>query len=188
LGKKFPELEDKQIEFINQQHMFFVATATGDSRINLSPKGMDSFIVINKNRVVWLNVTGSGNETAAHMQDNDRMTIMFCAFEGRPKILRLYGHAKTIHTDEKSWHELYALFDPLPGARQIFDMHVDLVHTSCGFGVPLYDFVGQREMLNTWALKKEASGMAEYWQQKNSMSLDGETIRLSSHKHTNDVD
>jgi len=126
MGKKFPEIEDKQIEFIKGQHMFFVGSATADSRINVSPKGMDSFRVIDKNRVIWLNVTGSGNETAAHMQSDERMTIMFCAFEGKPKILRLYGTAKTIHTDDEAWDDLYALFDPLPGARQIFDMHVDL--------------------------------------------------------------
>jgi len=182
MGKKFPEIEDQQIAFIQAQQIFFVGSATADSRINISPKGMDSLRVINKNRVVWLNLTGSGNETAAHMQESDRMTIMFSAFEGRPKILRLYGTAKTIHNDDASWHELYALFDPLPGARQIFDMHVDLVHTSCGFGVPLYDFVGQREMLNDWALKKEVTGMSAYWQEKNSTSLDGQTIHLPSHK------
>jgi len=182
MGKKFPEIEDRQIEFIHAQQMFFVGSATSDSRINISPKGMDSFRVMNKNRVVWLNVTGSGNETAAHMQENDRMTIMFCAFEGRPKILRLYGQAKTIHCDDKDWNELYALFDPLPGARQIFDVSIDLVHTSCGFGVPLYEFVGQREMLNAWALKKGKSAISDYWQQKNAISLDGIAIQGSAEK------
>ena len=126
MGKKFPEIEDKQLQFINEQKMFFVGSATADSRINISPKGMDSFRVMDKNRVVWLNVTGSGNETAAHMQRDNRMTIMFCAFEGKPKILRLYGTAQTIHVDDAAWDDCYALFDPLPGARQIFDMHVAL--------------------------------------------------------------
>ncbi|MDX8389691.1 MAG: pyridoxamine 5'-phosphate oxidase family protein [Mariprofundaceae bacterium] len=180
MGKKFSEIDEKQVEFINKQQMFFVGTATADSRINISPKGMDSLVVIDKNRVVWLNVTGSGNETAAHIQSNDRMTVMFCAFEGKPKILRLYGAAKVIYTDDKRWAALYALFDPVPGARQIFDMHVDLVHTSCGFGVPLYDFVGQREMLNAWAEKKSESGILDYWKQKNAMSLDDEPIFLSA--------
>jgi len=183
MGKKFPEIEDKQIEFIKAQKMYFVGSATADSRINVSPKGMDSFRVIDKNRVVWLNVTGSGNETAAHLQSDERMTIMFCAFEGNPKILRLYGTAKTIHTDDEAWGELYNLFEPLPGARQIFDMHVDLVHTSCGFGVPLYDYVGDRDMLNTWAVKKEsATGIEQYWQDKNSVSLDGESIYIPAKK------
>jgi len=183
MGKKFTTIEDKQIDFIKAQQMYFVGSATADSRINISPKGMDSLRVINPNRVIWLNVTGSGNETAAHMQSHNRMTIMFCAFEGKPKILRLYGTAKTIHTDDNEWAELYGLFDPLPGARQIFDMHVDLVHTSCGFGVPLYDFVGQREMLNNWAVRKEATvGIAEYWQDKNSVSLDGIAITIATDK------
>jgi len=182
MGKKFPEIEEKQIEFIKNQQMFFVGTATADSRINISPKGMDSFRVMDKNRIVWLNVTGSGNETAAHMQDDDRMTIMFCAFEGRPKILRLYGTAETVHADDEQWNELYGLFDPLPGARQIFDMHVDLVHTSCGFGVPLYDFIGQREMLSEWALNKGDSGISDYWQNRNAISLDGKPVRISAEK------
>jgi len=182
MGKKFPEIDDKQTQFIKEQHMFFVGSATADSRINISPKGMDSLRVLGKNRVVWLNVTGSGNETAAHMQRDERMTIMFCAFVGRPKILRLYGAAKTIHKDDEGWDDLYGLFEPLPGARQIFDMHVDLVHTSCGFGVPLFDFAGERDMLNEWALKKEEIGMADYWQKKNAVSLDGESIYIPEEK------
>ncbi|MDQ7001079.1 MAG: pyridoxamine 5'-phosphate oxidase family protein [Ghiorsea sp.] len=178
MGKKFPEIEDKQIEFIKEQQMFFVGSATADSRINISPKGMDSLRVLDKNRVVWLNVTGSGNETAAHLQSDNRMTIMFCAFAGNPKILRLYGTAKTILPNDDVWDDLYALFEPLPGARQIFDMDVDLVHTSCGFGVPLFDFVGDRAMLNHWAEKKGEQGIEDYWQEKNSVSLDGVPIRI----------
>jgi len=182
MGKKYPEIENKQIEFIEQQHLFFVGTATADSRINISPKGMGSLRVLGKNRVVWLNVTGSGNETAAHLQSNDRMTIMFCSFDEKPKILRLYGHAKAVYPGQPEWDELNALFRPLPGARQIFDMHVDLVHTSCGFGVPLYDFIAEREMLNEWALRKEESGISTYWQERNSISLDGEPIRFPDEK------
>ncbi len=179
MGKKFPEIDEKHIAFINEQKMFFVGSATADSRINISPKGLDSLRVLDNHRVVWLNLTGSGNETAAHIQRDNRMTIMFCAFEGNPKILRLYGRAKTIHAGDEAWDALYALFDPLPGARQIFDMHVDLVHTSCGFGVPLYDFVGQREMLNEWAERKErTTGIKQYWQDKNAISLDGEPIDI----------
>lgn len=106
------------------------------------------------------------------------MTIMFCSFEEAPKILRLYGHANIIYPGQQQWEELYALFEPLPGARQIFDMTVDLVHTSCGFGVPRYDFTGDREMLNEWAEKKETDGIASYWQQRNSISLDGELIHF----------
>jgi len=104
---------------------------------------------------------------------------MFCAFEGSPLILRLYGHARMILTSDEQWDELYAHFDPLPGARQIFDMSVDLVHTSCGFGVPLYDFAGERPVLNRWAEKKGRAGIRDYWRDKNSISLDGETIPIA---------
>jgi len=182
MGKKYPEIEAKQIEFIQQQHIFFVGSATADSRINISPKGMDSLRVLGKNRVVWLNVTGSGNETAAHMQSNNRMTMMFCAFEGSPKILRLYGHATVIYPGQPEWDELYALFKPLPGARQLFDVHVDLVQTSCGFGVPLYDFIGDRDTLNEWAIRKGEAGVRTYWQERNNISLDGEPIRFPDEK------
>ncbi|MDX8406230.1 MAG: pyridoxamine 5'-phosphate oxidase family protein [Mariprofundus sp.] len=176
MGKKYPEIEAKQVAFIEQQHIFFVGSATAESRINISPKGMDSLRVLGKNRVIWLNVTGSGNETAAHLQSSDRMTIMFCSFEEKAKILRLYGHASIIYPGQPQWDELYPMFEPLPGARQIFDMSVDLVHTSCGFGVPRFDFMAEREMLNAWALRKEQSGIANYWQERNSISLDGEAI------------
>lgn len=183
MGEKYTALTERHIAFIAKQNMFFVGTATADSRINISPKGMDSLRVLNPNRVLWLNVTGSGNESAAHVQSHDRMTIMFCAFEGKPKILRLYGTAKTIHVGDEDWDDLYGLFEPLPGARQIFDMHVDLVHTSCGFGVPLYDFVADREMLNEWAVRKERTiGIEQYWQDKNAVSLDGESIYIPEEK------
>ncbi|MDQ6992868.1 MAG: pyridoxamine 5'-phosphate oxidase family protein [Mariprofundus sp.] len=183
MGKKFPEIEEKQIKFINEQHIYFVGSATADSSINISPKGLDSLRVLDKNRVIWLNLTGSGNETAAHMQSHNRMTMMFCSFDEKAKILRLYGHAKTVFPGDETWDELYSHFDPLPGARQIFDMHVELVHTSCGFGVPLYDFVGERPMLNEWAERKKESGIADYWQKRNSVSMDGEPI----HFPTSDV-
>jgi hypothetical protein len=138
MGKRFSELNDQHIRFIDRQKMFFVGTAAAESRVNVSPKGMDSLRVLGNNRVVWLNVTGSGNESSAHVQQNPRMTIMFCAFEGLPLILRLYGTARVIHPRDAEWAELYALFPPLPGARQIFDLSVDLVQTSCGQAVPLY--------------------------------------------------
>jgi len=176
MGKKYPDIDASQMEFIAQQHIFFVGSATAESRVNISPKGMDSLRVLGPNRVIWLNVTGSGNETAAHMQRNDRMTIMFCAFEGSPKILRLYGHASIIYPGQPEREELYALFEPLPGARQIFDMTVDLVQTSCGFGVPLYDYTGDRGTLNDWAARKGDDGIANYWRERNSVSLDGEPI------------
>lgn len=173
MSKLYKTITPKLQKFISNQKIFFVATATADSRINLSPKGMDSLRVVNPNRIVWLNVTGSGNETAAHVQENPRMTLMFTAFEDNPMILRLYGKAKAIHNDDADWQLLYPLFPPIPGARQIFDLNVDLVQTSCGMAVPIFEYVGEREQLNTWASKKGEEGLKEYWKEKNSVSLDG---------------
>jgi len=178
MGEKFTEISDRHAKFMAAQQIYFVGSATADSRINLSPKGMDSFRVLSPNRVLWLNVTGSGNETAAHLQRDDRMTLMFCSFSKVPMILRLYGTAKMMLTSDEAWAEHYALFKPLAGARQIFDMHVDLVHTSCGYGVPYFDFVGQRDTLKQWADNKGEVGIRQYWQDKNTVSLDGETIPM----------
>lgn len=173
MGHQYAEISDKLNHFIEKQKIFFVGTATADSRVNISPKGMESLRVLDKNRVVWLNVTGSGNETAAHVQENSRMTIMFTAFESDPMILRLYGNADVIHKNDSAWNELYSLFNPVPGARQIFDLTVDLVQTSCGMAVPLFDYVAEREQLNKWALKKGEAGIKQYWLEKNQLSLDG---------------
>ena len=178
MGKRYSEIPDKLKRFIEDQKIFFVATATADGRINISPKGMDSLQVLDANRVVWLNVTGSGNETAAHVQENPRMTIMFAAFEGKPMILRIYGNARVIHKSDPEWKDMITLFRPLPGARQIFDLAVDLVQTSCGMGVPLYDYAGEREQLNEWANKKGEKGIKEYWKQKNQESIDGKPTRI----------
>jgi hypothetical protein len=173
MGKRYDSLSDKHIEFIARQQIFFVGTATADSRVNISPKGMDSLRVLGPNRVVWLNVTGSGNETAAHVQLNPRMTIMFCAFEGEPLILRLYGKARAIHHNDAEWPEMISLFPALPGARQVFDVAIDLVQSSCGFGVPFFDYAGEREQLNEWAVKKGEDGIHQYWADRNAVSLDG---------------
>ncbi|THK43340.1 pyridoxamine 5'-phosphate oxidase family protein [Methylophaga sp. SB9B] len=173
MAQQFDSLSDRLIEFILQQHLFFVATATADSRVNVSPKGMDSLRVLNSNRVIWLNVTGSGNETAAHIEQNPRMTLMFCAFEGKPLILRLYGQARAIHHKDPEWQSLYGLFDALPGARQIFILDIDLVQTSCGMAVPYLDYVGERELLNNWAERKGEIGIKDYWREKNQFTVDG---------------
>lgn len=178
MGQRYSDISDKLAEFIRRQRVFFVATAACDGRINLSPKGMDSLRVLDPNRVIWLNVTGSGNETAAHLLENDRMTLMFCAFEGDPLILRLYGHARALHPRDPDWNGLIGRFPPLPGARQILDLRVDLVQTSCGMGVPLLGFAGEREQLNRWAEKKGEEGIRQYWDQKNRLSLDGRPSRI----------
>lgn len=173
MGQQFQELSDKHIDFINEQKIYFVATAVAEGKINLSPKGQDSFRVISPTRVAWLNVTGSGNETAAHVQINPRMTIMFAAFEGNPVILRIYGSAKVIHHQDADWESLFSLFPSLPGARQIFVVDVEMVQTSCGMAVPNFNFVGQRNLLTDWAIKKGEDGVSEYWEKKNQISLDG---------------
>jgi len=123
--------------------------------------------------VIWLNVTGSGNETAAHLLTHPRMTIMFAAFEGAPMILRLYGTAKAVHPTDAAWDELYSNFPPNPGARQIFDMQVDLVQTSCGMAVPFFDYLGEREQLKDWAIKRDDAGLQRYWEEKNQHTIDG---------------
>ena len=173
MGKKFQTISTSHQLFIKKQKVYFAATATADSRINLSPKGIDTLRVIDENRVLWLNLTGSANETAAHLLEDGRMTLMFCAFEGSPLILRLYGQAKTIHPWEAGWAALVENFPPLPGARQIIDMQVDLVHSSCGMGVPLFNYDQERDMLLNWAEKKGEQGVRAYQIEKNSQSLDG---------------
>ena len=178
MGKRFTEIGEERREFIERQKMFFVGTAAPDGRVNVSPKGMDSLRVMDDNRVIWLNLTGSGNETAAHMVDNDRMTLMFCAFEGSPLILRLFGHAKVIHRRDPEWRELFLLFPAIPGARQIFDMQVDLVQTSCGMAVPLFDFSEQRDLLEQWAERKGEQGLHDFWEAKNQESIDGKPTNI----------
>jgi hypothetical protein len=161
MGKQYVSLSEDLAEFIAEQRIFFVGTATGGSRVNVSPKGMDSLRVLNNNQVIWLNATGSGNETSAHVQLDQRMTIMFCAFEGPPLILRLYGTARVVHKNDDDWEVLLAYFNPLPGARQIFDLSIELVQTSCGMAVPCYEHMGDRELLSDWAKKKGDVGLIE---------------------------
>lgn len=166
------------ITFIEKQHLFFVATARAEGRINLSPKGMDSFRVLSPNQIVWLNLTGSGNETAAHLLANPRMTIMFCAFEGKPLILRLYGQAKAYHERDPEYQEHIGRFDADAGARQIIIMDVESVQTSCGYAVPLMEFQEDRSILQNWANKKGREGIKDYWEAKNQVSLDGHKTQI----------
>jgi hypothetical protein len=173
MGKQFDEITDRHRAFIGRQPMFFVATAARDGRVNVSPKGLDSLRVLGPRRVAWLNGTGSGNETAAHLLDTNRMTIMFCSFVREPLILRLYGAARAVQPGDPDWDELSGLFPPLRGARQVYDVDVDLVQTSCGYGVPLMETVGQRDLMDSWAAKKGPEGVAAYWAEKNTASLDG---------------
>ena len=173
MGKRLKKLTPRLIAFIEKQPIFFVATAMEDGRINLSPKGLDSLRVLSDTQVIWLNLTGSGNETATHLQHQNRMTIMFCAFEGNPMILRLYGSARVYHKQDIAWEQYQTHFQDLPGSRQIIAMDIDLVQTSCGFGVPLMKYEGERNLLEPWATEKGKEGLFAYWEEKNVTSLDG---------------
>lgn len=178
MAKQFDELLPEHTDFINAQHLFFVGSAGAEGFVNVSPKGMDSLRVLGPNRLIWLNLTGSGNETAAHVLENGRMTIMFCSFDKQPLILRVYGRAEVIHPRDNSWDDLADHFPDYLGARQIFDLGIELVQTSCGFAVPYYDFQGERDTLTNWASKKGADGLEEYWMEKNQLSLDGKTTGI----------
>lgn len=160
-------------KFIQEQHMFFVATAAKEGRVNLSPKGLDSFKILNPNQVLWLNYTGSGNETAAHLKDSNRMTVMFCSFKGLPLILRLYGSASTIHPRDDKWEDYLAHFSIDGGARNLFLLDVDSVQTSCGYAVPEFEFLNQRNRLHEWSEQKGKEGIQTYWEEKNQNSIDG---------------
>lgn len=173
MGKKLESISPELKEFIENQKIFFVGTAAEEGRVNVSPKGTDSFRVIDANRIVWLNLTGSGNETAAHLLKSNRMTILFCAFEGKPLILRLYGTAKIYHRRDPDYDGYIGLFPENTGARQIIEMEVDLVQTSCGFAVPFLDFKEERQTLNSWSAKQGEEGIRNYWNEKNTRSLDG---------------
>jgi len=173
MGKTFLEISEQHKAFIERQHMFFVGTAAADGRVNVSPKGIDSLRVLHQNRVVWLNITGSANETATHLLENDRMTIMFCSFDHSPLILRLYGHARALHPRDQEWGQWNNLFPETNGVRQVMVMDVDLVHSSCGAGVPLFEFQGERKLLLDWVEKKGPEGIKAYWEARNRISLDG---------------
>lgn len=173
MGNQLDSLNDKLTDFIHEQKMFFVGTAGKEGKINVSPKGMDTFRILGENRALWLNLTGSGNETAAHLLENKRITVMFCAFVGKPLILRLYGHANTYHQRDPEWAELIQLFPDFTGSRQLIDIKIDMVQTSCGFGVPYFEYQGQREELKWWSEKQGEEGIKAYWEKKNTKSLDG---------------
>ena len=173
MGKKLEYITSELKEFIKIQKMFFVGTAAEEGRVNISPKGIDTFRVLGDNKIIWLNLTGSGNETAAHLLINERMTIMFCAYEGKPLILRLYGKAKIYHPRDQEYNKYLSFFPNIPGSRQIIELNVDLVQTSCGYSVPYMDFKEERTTLNTWAEKQGNDKIEKYWVEKNTQSIDG---------------
>ena len=169
------KLNDSLIAFIRAQQLFFVATAAADGRVNVSPKGLSSLRVISESKIIWLNLSGSGNETAAHVRELPRMTLMFCAFEGEARILRVYGTAGVFHPRDIEWDKLAAHFPVMAGARNIFELNIDLAQVSCGTGVPFMTFAGERgpvEMLPFYE-DMSADGVQAYWQRKNKVSIDG---------------
>ncbi len=182
MAKFYPEITEELQNFIAQQHLFFTATAPPDGRINLSPKGIDSFRILNRNTVAYLDLTGSGNETSAHLLQNNRITLMFCSFTEKPWILRLYGQGKVVRPRDSQWTDAIAPFPKTPGTRQIIEVSVQSLQTSCGMGVPLYDYAGERKSLIHWAEQKGEAGLQQYWEQKNQVSIDGlPTELLSEH-------
>lgn len=176
MAKAFSVLEQSHRDFIARQHLFFVASAAATGHVNLSPKGLDSLRILNATSVAYLDLTGSGNETAAHLLADGRLTLMFCAFDGAPLILRLYGQGKSLFRGSADYEQLLAsafgAVEP-PGARQIVCLDIERVQTSCGYGVPLFSFSGDRPSLERWAEAKGEDGLEAYRQEKNRVSIDG---------------
>jgi Pyridoxamine 5'-phosphate oxidase len=182
MGNFFASITDRHKEFIESQHLFFVSTAplNGGGHITLSPTGLDSFRILSNNKVAYMDIVGSGNETSAHILENGRITFMFCAFGGPPNILRLYGKGHTVLPVDTEWPELSSNFILLPSTRQIIVAAIFKVQTSCGFGVPYYNYTGERDHAHKWADKKGAEGLEEYKKEKNLLSLDGLPTALSA--------
>lgn len=174
MGKTVEAISDELAAFIGAQKIFFVATAPleSDGHVNLSPKGLDTFKVIGPNEVAYLDLTGSGIETVAHLKQNGRICIMFCAFEGRPKIVRLHGRGEVL-VEGATFDSLSEQLPHFDGARSVVRVDVERVSTSCGFGVPLYEFVGERDNMAQWVEKKGPEGIAAYHEEKNAVSIDG---------------
>ena len=174
MAKFFETISPNIQEFIRAQHMFFVASAPldGSGHVNISPKGHDSFRILSETQVAYMDLTGSGNETSAHVAENGRITMMFCAFDGAPNIVRLFGKGRVVLPIDAGWESLIAHFTPQLGTRQIIVVDVHMVQTSCGYAVPFMDYVGERDTLERWAEAKGEEGILEYRCEKNSLSID----------------
>ena len=174
MGRAFPVLDDRLIEFIRSQQMFFVATAplSAEGHVNLSPKGLDSFRVLGDRTVAYLDLVGSGIETVAHLRENGRIILMFCAFSGAPRILRLHGRGEVLEPGHEEFRRLQAFFPSHSGVRAIIRICCTRISDSCGFGVPLYEFHGDRPQLLEWADRKGPEALEQYQREKNARSLD----------------
>ena len=175
MGKFYESISGAHQEFIKRQHLFFVSTAplSQEGHINLSPKGLDCFRVLSASKCAYMDLISSGNETSAHTLENGRITFMFCSFEGPPVILRLYGKGFTVLPGSREWDEYAPHFVIYPSTRQIIVAEISKVQTSCGFGVPLYTYEGERKIHFEWAEKKGRDGLEEYVKEKNLQSIDG---------------
>jgi Pyridoxamine 5'-phosphate oxidase len=187
MAKVVDEINTELARWIREQPMFFVATAPSgrDGHVNLSPKGLAALAILGPHRVAYLDLTGSGVETIAHLRENGRITIMLCAFAGPPRICRLYGRG-TVHTlGSDEFETLVPEFPTLPGARAVIDVAVTRISTSCGYSVPLMDLVGARDNLNRWASGKGEDALVEYRDERNAESIDGlagyPAARLADH-------
>jgi|TARA_B110000259_G_C13851881_1_gene337153 hypothetical protein len=185
MAKQFEALNSDLRDFIQRQNIFFVSSATADSRVNISPREISALRIIDDHSVIYLDRTGSGNETAAHMLADGRLTIMFCSFSGPPQIMRLYGTGTSVGWENPEFEELiskyYGGVTPL-GTRQIIRLEFDLVQTSCGYGVPLFDYKGERAAIENWHDNKGPDGIQSYWEQKNLSSMDGLPTGLKLNK------
>ena len=175
MGRVHHELSDDLIEWIGRQHVFFVASAPSGpgGHVNLSPKGHDTFRVLGPTTVAYLDLTVSGVETIAHLRDNGRLTFMFCAFEGKPRIVRLFGRGEVVTPDDDRFDALAADFPVLAGTRAIIRCELERIADSCGYSIPFLDYVGERETLIEWAERKGPDGIATYHDEKNRTSIDG---------------
>jgi predicted pyridoxine 5'-phosphate oxidase superfamily flavin-nucleotide-binding protein len=173
MGRVLEAITDELAEFIAAQRVFFVATApTEGGHLNVSPKGLDTFAVLDPNTVAYLDLTGSGVETVAHLRENGRITIMFCAFDGKPNIVRLYGHGQVIEASRPDAQSLRDRFPAYPGARAIITVEVDRVSTSCGYAVPKLRYEAERPTLLDWANRKGEDGLRAYRAEQNARSVD----------------
>jgi len=181
MAKFSDSIQNAHRDFIEAQKMFFVATAplAVDGHVNLSPKGSDSFRVLSPTKVAYMDLIGSGNETSAHILENSRITFMFCAYDGPPNILRLYGTGSVILPQSSEWASLADHFTIIPGTRQIIVADIHKVQTSCGYSVPLYSYEGERDHAQKWAAKKGPEGLEAYKKEKNQQSIDGLPTHLS---------
>jgi predicted pyridoxine 5'-phosphate oxidase superfamily flavin-nucleotide-binding protein len=175
MGSLVPELDEPLREFIAKQKMFFVASAplAAEGHVNLSPKGLDCLRVLGPKTVAYVDFTGSGIETVAHVRENGRLALMFCAFQGPPRILRLRGRGEVVEPRDQAWARYSPQLPHSENARTIIVLHVEMIADSCGYGIPLYDYVGERSQLPAWCERKGPEGIAQYQSQKNRHSIDG---------------